>query len=118
MGLRVSAMHVLLWASMAGGPVTARERLVRVVAEANRGHRPILNEDKDIYSCWCGMRFGVQYPENGSWRDHQAEAVVAAMEAEMGLRIEHISQLRLGDGVFHPATAHPPGDRLGNRRLK
>lgn len=58
--------------------MTARERMVRVVAEALEGHQPV---GYDLDECLCGDMF-VAYEDRTT---HQAEAVVAAMEAQMGL---------------------------------
>lgn len=62
----------------------ARERLVRVVAEAVDLHRVThTTGSARTPVCRCGTTHVVSNPQA-----HQAEAVVAALEAEMGLRVE------------------------------
>lgn len=62
---------------------TARERMVRVVAEALT---PLIEMLHGTYACDCPDRCSVPEACRLRWEDEQAEAVVAALEAQMGLR--------------------------------
>lgn len=65
----------------------ARTRAVSVVAEAVREHRPVLGRGlTSPVGCGCMSRVFFKRQEN--YATHLAEAVVAALEAEMGLREE------------------------------
>ena len=75
--------------------MSARERLVLVVAEAllaRHNARFAQGTERDHYEA------------PPIWMTREAEAVVAAIEAEMGLRVEALDAHMLGDGVFHPAS--------------
>ena len=94
----------------------ARERAVRVVAEALIRHQriPMFDDTQGQRCVGCDHLLGAtDGPNSSRHAEHQAEAVVAAMEAEMGLREEATvdfceSQHRDRDGEWHYCKL--PGD--------